>query len=505
MASFTFQLPEPGSLNSSSAQLAATLVATPGSSRVFEIKGPAGMTLDQAKAIFEQQIKSGSLVGFKSGNVLSAATQVADGLISAAAPLLQQVSGISTTLTSLQPATLLSQVSTRVVDSVPNLAAFADAGAKSAASVGIKINTTALPDPLTVGEYAKSVSGLTSQIPNLSTQQLSAAMAGVQKEFGQAVNSVTENGIGKYALNATQLEAAGYLKPGTFDKFLAGGKNPLSDVLSSSSVWTGKDGIKNIEGMLSNGNLQSFVQQKLMTEGVQQIKQLGVSIANMASSSIGALASVASKGVAQAAAWVKNSPLVQGVSGALSKLGSMAGFAVNLVGSLFGGGGGERGTRVPVPAVNTISRATVNAAAARILSSAKIPNPLPKEVNSSVLAVDVVSRFGASTVATLTSIQDRLQVYRDTGNITPEQLFALQEEYLQIVYQSGPRLQTLAAIAQGTLQRDQSTSLIGTLTQAQSSTEAEIARLQEVIARLFAEVQQIVLRNSGDVYINQAR
>jgi hypothetical protein len=45
----------------------------------FEIKGPPGLSFDQAKAIFDKQVSAGSLVGFKKGDVLSAATQAADG------------------------------------------------------------------------------------------------------------------------------------------------------------------------------------------------------------------------------------------------------------------------------------------------------------------------------------------------------------------------------------------------------------------------------------------
>lgn len=499
MATFTFQLPDPVASSAATAQLAATLVATPDSSRIFEVKGPQGMTLDQARAILEQQFKTGSLVGFRAGNVLTAATQAANGLVSAAAPLLQQVSGVASTLTSLQPANIVSQLATRNVSSLPNLASFADSAAKSAASVALKINATAVTDPVTVGEYAKAVTALPSQISNFTTTQMSAAMAGVQKELGQTLTSVTENGIGKYALDATQLEQAGYLKPGTFEKYLAGGKNPLADVLSSASVWTGKDGIRNMQGLLGNGALQTKIQQTLMTEGVQQIKQLGVNIANMASNAVGAVASVAAKGVAQAAAWIKNSPLVSGVSTVLNKLGSAASFAVNLVGSLFGGGS-EKRIKIPVPAVNTINRATVNAAAVRLLNNSKIPNPLPRENNSSALAVDIVSRFADNTVATFVSIEDRLRVYRDTGNVTPEELVALQQEFLSTTYDFGGRFDTLSSIAQSVLERDQNTGLVSSLTQSRSSADAEIARLRESIARLFAEVQQIVLRNAGDVF-----
>jgi len=64
----------------------------------FSIKGPEGLTRDQAEAIFKKQDSTGSLVGFKPGESLSAASQAADGLASAQAALQQAQGGISGSL-----------------------------------------------------------------------------------------------------------------------------------------------------------------------------------------------------------------------------------------------------------------------------------------------------------------------------------------------------------------------------------------------------------------------
>ena len=58
-----------------------TFTSTDGKS--FSIKGPGGITREQAEAIFKKQDSTGSLVGFKPGDVLSAASQAADGLAGA--------------------------------------------------------------------------------------------------------------------------------------------------------------------------------------------------------------------------------------------------------------------------------------------------------------------------------------------------------------------------------------------------------------------------------------
>lgn len=64
----------------------------------FSVKGPQGFTREQAEAIFKKQDTTGALVGFKSGDVLSAATQAADGLSTAQGLVSQAQSGITGSL-----------------------------------------------------------------------------------------------------------------------------------------------------------------------------------------------------------------------------------------------------------------------------------------------------------------------------------------------------------------------------------------------------------------------
>ena len=53
----------------------ATQSNSPNLSSVFKVKGPEGLTREQALAIFKKQADTGSLIGFKPGESLSAATQ----------------------------------------------------------------------------------------------------------------------------------------------------------------------------------------------------------------------------------------------------------------------------------------------------------------------------------------------------------------------------------------------------------------------------------------------
>ncbi len=71
---------------------------TDGSAKTFAIKGPPGLTREQAFAIFKKQADTGALVGFKPGETLSAATQAADGLAGAQAMVSQAQSGVTGSL-----------------------------------------------------------------------------------------------------------------------------------------------------------------------------------------------------------------------------------------------------------------------------------------------------------------------------------------------------------------------------------------------------------------------
>ena len=66
-----------------------------GSAKTFAIKGPPGLTREQAFAIFKKQAGTGGLVGFAPGDTLSAATQAADGLPGAQAMVAQAQSGVT--------------------------------------------------------------------------------------------------------------------------------------------------------------------------------------------------------------------------------------------------------------------------------------------------------------------------------------------------------------------------------------------------------------------------
>ena len=149
--------------------------------KTFEINAPQGVTETQARAIFEQQIKTGSLTGFKVGDSLSAVTQAADGLESAKA-VLSQAGG---SLTGALGATA----------NLNTIAASLGAGAAAAAGqVGASLKgPLAGIASLTTGASAAVngvLSGITSQLGSVGSA-LSGAVSGGLGAVGGAISAAT--------------------------------------------------------------------------------------------------------------------------------------------------------------------------------------------------------------------------------------------------------------------------------------------------------------------------
>jgi hypothetical protein len=80
--------------------------------KLFSIKGPQGLTREQAEAVFKKQDTTGSLVGFQPGDSLSAASQAADGLASAQGALSQAQSGLAGALDNVGSVASIGSIST---------------------------------------------------------------------------------------------------------------------------------------------------------------------------------------------------------------------------------------------------------------------------------------------------------------------------------------------------------------------------------------------------------
>lgn len=420
-----------------------------GTAKTFEIKGPPGLTKEQAFEIFKKQASTGALVGFKPGEVLSAATQAADGLPSAQAALAQaqanlpnlgSLTGATTALAgaggalngslaqaaagltaTVGPATSAISGALNTGLGVTNLqslnstiSAVKGAALAGSALVGgsalqgstaitsiqtINKAITSLPVsvPINAADFTKVTAGLTSgsalaPIGPMSVPEVNGVLAQAKNLVGQAANKLSNSkGLGEFGLSIGQLETAGYVKPGT-RAILEAGANLFKDVAKSPSVWTGKDGIKSATDLLKNPAKQSQIQQDLMAKGVAGLAAVGVPVKNLSSQGLAGMALNAAKDLPSAEAFVKGLPIPGDATGALQAEFSQsvrdAAFAVNLVNTKLPTAFKQQ--EIPVPAADTVSRATVDAASSRVIGNDKVPPPNygPREVVENQADID---------------------------------------------------------------------------------------------------------------------
>jgi hypothetical protein len=312
----------------------------PTTGRTIKISGPANLTEAQARSIFEKQLAAGALVALKPGNFISSATQAAAGLPGASSSVLQ----------SLNSAGSIGQsVAQKILSSVKNFS---------------------VTDGIGVADFASTLPSAAG-LEKLTSGQVTGLLSQSQKLVDQLPNVTTDQGLGSYALSPEQLEAEGYLRPGTVSTYLSNGQNSAANVLKSPAVWTGKDGINDLNSLLSNDSLQQKIQENLMQQGLGELKQLGIPVDQLSSSLQGGLSLLASKNVAGAADWVKNKINGQTTDINSDNLVRDGVFAADFVSDKLNNA--LRREDIPPGFLNTVDRSTLDAATERILGDKRIP------------------------------------------------------------------------------------------------------------------------------------
>lgn len=335
----------------------------------FKITGPDGLTLDQAKAIFNTQDSSGSLVGLKPGGILSAATQAAKGLKSALSSVTQGLSGITGALGG-KIASAVGSVGTLAKDLGSKVTSFST----TAVNTLVKAVNNVVPSAgIDVANFAKQDTAL-GPIAGLNTSQVTGVLAQQTNLVSQAASVMTDTkGVGSYGLSLDQLERAGYVKPGISQVAAAAG-SAATTVLSSAKAFTGKDGITSIDTLLSNGPKQAAIQQDLMTKGLADLSaSTGLKVDALPSNLQAGLSLSAASSVSVTKDILAGLPTADDVKAKFDNIVSNANFAVNFTDLKVPDAFKEQ--EVPVPASDTVNRDTLNAATNRILGNPKIPSP----------------------------------------------------------------------------------------------------------------------------------
>jgi hypothetical protein len=224
-----------------------------------------------------------------------------------------------------------------------------------------------------------SAAGFLEQIPaelsvgSLDTTQVTGLLAQSRLDVGQAFDQISlDKGIGEYGFTASQLEGAGFLKPGTVQTFL---QDPaqLESVLRSPSVWTGKSDIANLDSLLLDPGLQSLTQNEIMVTALEGLKSAGVVTGRESPTDLASFVQTAAKfGVPTTLDWIQGAAPAD-ITSQINNVAKSAQYAVTFVDEkttdLVAGGiqvGGFTGT---------VQRGQLDQAVADIIGNAKVPTP----------------------------------------------------------------------------------------------------------------------------------
>ena len=350
---------------------------------------------------------------------------------------------ISSTLSGASGAigSALSGVSGVTGFSLPSSSAITGALTGAAAQVG-SLASTAVgtlsglikgtpTNGINIADFAKQGPALSS-IGNMSLPDVTGALAQASKLVGQGASTISNAlGAGKFGLDASQLERAGLVKPGTAAAFLAGGANDLVSVLKSPTVWTGKDGVKGIDSLLGNTGLQDKVQQGLMKTGLNDLKSIGIPTDKLTPQALSGLATNAAKSVSDTANWAKNVPgLPADVKAKFDATAVNGAFAVNLTQAKVDAPVLQE--TKPVAADNTVNSATVDAAAKRVTGDERVPQ-VGGNSSSSSIAINAFSDFVSSLSTSFSALKTKINsINQEYQTITQEQWNVINNEAITL-------------------------------------------------------------------------
>ena len=223
----------------------------------FEVRGPANATQEQADNIFYSQVAAGALVGYSAGQTLQSTETLIESF---------EISRLERGTAGVDITTILAiNAGLPVIATVPNLSAVQISNAVTEADIAVMRNGLG---PTEVGV--------------LSSIEVQSLMAQLRAQVDQASNVVTiEKGIGMFGFNSCQLEMMGYIKPGTTNRYLKTADNLTNPpnfitVMNSPTIWTGLNGVTNVNDVLNSVPTQIRIQQQLMEQGYAGLLAAGL-------------------------------------------------------------------------------------------------------------------------------------------------------------------------------------------------------------------------------------
>ena len=334
----------------------------------FEIDGPPGATLEQARAIFQEQLSTGSLVGLVPGDVVSAATQATGGLKSA-----------------------LAQV---------------QAFAADAKLPGLDLSAIPIVNGIDAADFIKQGAPGFGLGP-LTSSDIQGLMSQAAATVGQQVDKVSAaTGIGKFGLDLDKLEITGFLKPGTAEaylkksidsvipddikeaeKIIAAGGNITAEEISRNrqlnsfltpAAFTGKDGVAELAGLLTDENIQDKIQGDVLKKSFSELSESGL-LSKLPDTTqlAAALQTAATFDIDTAIKLVDNLglPVPDSVKQVARAAEFAQSFSDKFADVLSSGSPLDAGIKAVRGEINRVNRDTVDASFTNLLGNPKIPTP----------------------------------------------------------------------------------------------------------------------------------
>ena len=293
----------------------------------------------------------------------------------------------------------------------------------SPAETSSAVNETVEQGPVTNRVNESSILGAPIgdiQIGNLQSIEISSLLAEKAQRVNQSYYTQSiEQGVGKFGLQPAQLESLNFLKPGTTASLTNAavtitaadisyaalsnyGLTPaevalgrlIENTLKNPGVWTGKDGVLDVNGFLQDSQIQNASQQMLYKNAFEGLSRQGIINGNESSNDIvGLISSAGDYGVNSVgnfvtnvsdgwssapnsqAANASNTSINTAISGVISN-SSFAGALGGLIGSAGGGSAiGAFFSRSFSSVTDTVSRSNINNAVINSLNDVKITPP----------------------------------------------------------------------------------------------------------------------------------
>ena len=234
------------------------------SGSTFRMTAPTGTTQLQADQIFYSQVAAGAFVGYSPGQTLTSATETVTKF--ALSRLDRGTAGVDT------------QAIVAIVNNIPTVNLVSTAANGVSISQGLpNLTATPLVNPVGQADLVNVATGTLAPNPigPLSSNQVQGILAQISNLVDQPATVMTDDkGVGQYGFSCVQLEQAGYVKPGTWQRFIFD-PSPMTSVLSAAGIWTGKNGIKSVTDFLNNAGSQTDAQNYLLQTGYNSLVSSG--------------------------------------------------------------------------------------------------------------------------------------------------------------------------------------------------------------------------------------